>query len=173
MKGKSGGSEAAVIWSGDIFYEAERKKIVKFNRREAVDFTEKMIRTGVVREGFYTDMMKVFSPELLELEEDYSRFRYPVKDWQRNALRALQGGIQAGMIDNSIGLTMIPRCGGVVSVSMDISYLLPIGENVDYVEIKTTAENIGEAIAYAHAEIFLPDGSKATDAVSNLMRIPS
>ena len=155
---------------------AERVIIMKEAENTGDQFLERtreMIRSGEVYEGHFTQMMEVLSPELLASEESGCRFRYPVKAWQRNALGGLQGGMLAAMIDNSIALTMIPRFGGVVSVNLDINYLLPIGKDADFVEIRTTAEKSGAAIVYVHSEVYLPDGGKAADAVSNMMRIPS
>ena len=143
-----------------------------FNREKVLEFTERMIRTGTVTEGYHTQMMEVLSPELVEMDEMWARFRYPIKEWQRNAFGGLQGGQLASMIDNSIGLTAIPRCGGVVSVNLEISYLAPILRHVDHIEIVTRLKKKGNLVVYINSEVFLPDGTLAADAVSNVMRLP-
>lgn len=152
-------------------YRRKVEEMAEFDREKLYEKTKKLVATGVVTEGYSTQLMEVLKPELLEVEEHYGRVRYPVQDWQRNAWGGLQGGQLASMLDNSIGINLVPRFGGVVSINMEISFLLPIGKNVDFVEVKTNLVKVGNVIVYVNLEAFLPDGSKAIDAVSNMMRV--
>ena len=96
---------------------------------------------------------------------------YPVKDTSRNGMGNLQGGLLASLIDNAMGILVVPAFGPFLTMNLDINYFLPISKEFDTVLIKAKIVKPGKRTKYLRAEVYRSDGKLAAVAGSNVMMV--
>ena len=106
------------------------------------------------------------------MDEDGAIYvQYPVKDTSRNGLGNLQGGLMASLIDNAMGILVVPVYGSFLTMNLDINYFLPISKEFDQVVIKAEIVKPGKRTKYLRTEVFRSDGKLAALAGSNVMMV--
>lgn len=96
---------------------------------------------------------------------------YPVKDTSRNGMGNLQGGLLASLIDNAMGILVVPAMGMFLTMNLEINYFLPISKEFDTVLIKAKIVKPGKRTKYLRAEVYRSDGKLAAMAGSNVMMV--
>ena len=109
---------------------------------------------------------------LEEMDEDGSVWiRYPVNDKYRNGLGNLQGGLLASLIDNAMGILVVPFYGSFLTMNLDTNYFLPISKEFEQIVIKAEIVKPGKRTKYLRAEVYRSDGKLAALAGSNVMMV--
>lgn len=82
---------------------------------------------------------------------------YTIHPWMKNPMGVLHGGVAGILVDNAMGIACYAVCGDFTpTITMNINYLHPVPLD-STVTVRARVLSHGRTMAYASAEIFLPD----------------
>ncbi|MBE7175230.1 MAG: PaaI family thioesterase [Mucilaginibacter polytrichastri] len=117
--------------------------------------------------------MRWLAPTLVSAEEGTLIFSYTVRKEMLNPAGTLHGGVTAGIIDDSIGATVISLDLPDVYTTINnaIDYFAPAFEN-DVIEARTSVVKQGRQIINLACEVWMPAKNRlVAKGASNMMRI--
>lgn len=113
-----------------------------------------------------------FGARFIEYDKDGSlTLEYPIRDWQCNGWRLLNGGVISTFIDNNYGLFLFVAIKGKVASTIDIQVTFHKAAVFEdgYVRVTSKLVTAGKRVISMAAKVYNPRGDLLASSTTNLI----